>query len=226
MNPPVHVAIIMDGNGRWGLKKKNSRNYGHSKGIEVVENIISQAILKKIKYLTLYTFSTENWKRPINEINFLMDLLENYLTKEIDKLIKNKIKIKIIGNINKFPKSLKNKLNGAEKLTKHNKKIQINIALNYGSKEEIIKSIKKINIYSKIINEKNINDNLYTKGIPDPEILIRTGNTNRLSNFLLWQLSYTEIFFVKKLWPDFTKRDFNKIILKFLKVKRNFGGIK
>ena len=226
MNPPVHVAIIMDGNGRWGLKKKNSRNYGHSKGIEVVENIISQAILKKIKYLTLYTFSTENWKRPINEINFLMDLLENYLTKELDKLIKNKIKIKIIGNINKFPKSLKNKLNGAEKLTKHNKKIQINIALNYGSKEEIIKSIKKINIHSKIINEKNINDNLYTKGIPDPEILIRTGNTNRLSNFLLWQLSYTEIFFVKKLWPDFTKRDFNKIILKFLKVKRNFGGIK
>ncbi len=223
---PKHVAIIMDGNGRWGIKKKSSRNYGHSKGIKVVEKIINEAVEKNIKYLTLYTFSTENWKRPQKEINFLMRLLENYLSKELNKFIEKNIKLKIIGNINKFPLSLKKKLINAEKLTKYNNRIQINIALNYGSKEEIIKSIKKLNKLSLSINEKNIGDNLYTKNIPDPEILIRTGNRNRLSNFLLWQSSYTEIFFVKKLWPDFTKNDFSKIISKFSKVRRNFGDIK
>ena len=226
MSSPKHVAIIMDGNGRWGLKKKNSRNYGHTKGVEVVENIISEAISKKVKYLTLYTFSTENWKRPKNEIHFLINLLERYIEKELTKLIKKNIKLKIIGNLNKFPSSLKTKLIEAEKLTKSNDKIQINIALNYGSKEEIIKSIKKLNKLSIPINEKNISDNLYTAKIPDPEILIRTGNMNRLSNFLLWQLSYTEIFFVRKLWPDFKKKDFSKVISQFTKVRRNFGGIK
>ncbi len=226
MSSPKHVAIIMDGNGRWGLKKKNSRNYGHTKGVEVVENIISEAISKKVKYLTLYTFSTENWKRPKNEIHFLINLLERYIEKELTKLIKKNIKLKIIGNLNKFPSSLKTKLIKAEKLTKSNDKIQINIALNYGSKEEIIKSIKKLNKLSIPINEKNISDNLYTAKIPDPEILIRTGNMNRLSNFLLWQLSYTEIFFVRKLWPDFKKKDFSKVISQFTKVRRNFGGIK
>ncbi len=226
MNSPKHVAIIMDGNGRWGIKKKNSRNYGHSEGIKVVENIITEAIEKKVKYLTLYTFSTENWKRPKNEIQFLMVLLEKYATNEINKLFKKNIKIKIIGNINKFPNSLKIKLRKAEKLTLYNDLIQINIALNYGSKEEIIKSVKKLVKLSKPINKKTISENLYTKGIPDPELLIRTGNRNRLSNFLLWQSSYTEIFFVSKLWPDFTKNDFRKIILKFSKVRRNFGAIK
>jgi undecaprenyl diphosphate synthase len=199
MNSPTHVAIIMDGNGRWGLKRKNSRNYGHSKGISVVKNIINAAISNKIKYLTLYTFSTENWKRPNQEINFLINLLKTYIEKELGNLIKNNIKLKIIGNIKKFPKSLKIKLIRAEKLTNYNDKIQINIALNYGSKEEIVKSIKKLNKLSKPINEKNISKYLYTRGIPDPEILIRTGNRNRLSNFLLWQLSYTEIYFVSKL---------------------------
>ena len=226
MIPPMHVAIIMDGNGRWGIKKKNSRNYGHSKGIKVVENIISEAIKNKIKYLTLYTFSTENWKRPRQEIFFLINLLEKYIENELKKLIKNNIKLRIIGNIKKFPKSLKNKLIKAEQLTKNNNRIQINIALNYGSKEEIINSMRKLNASSKVISEKNISNNLYTKGIPDPEILIRTGNRNRLSNFLLWQLSYTEIFFISKLWPDFTKKDFTNIISKFVKVKRNFGAIK
>ena len=226
MIPPMHVAIIMDGNGRWGIKKKNSRNYGHSKGIKVVENIISEAIKNKIKYLTLYTFSTENWKRPRQEIFFLINLLEKYIENELKKLIKNNIKLRIIGNIKKFPKSLKYKLIKAEQLTKNNNKIQINIALNYGSKEEIINSMRKLNASSKVISEKNISNNLYTKGIPDPEILIRTGNRNRLSNFLLWQLSYTEIFFISKLWPDFTKKDFTNIISKFVKVKRNFGAIK
>ena len=226
MNFPSHVAIIMDGNGRWGIKKKNSRNFGHSKGIEVVKNIIKAAIKKKINYLTLYTFSTENWKRPNQEIKFLINLLEIYIEKEIGSLIKNNIKLKILGNLSKFSNSLKIKLKRAEKLTKKNSKIQINIALNYGSKEEIVKSIKKLNNLSKPINEKNISEHLYTKGIPDPEILIRTGNRKRLSNFLLWQLSYTEIYFVSKLWPDFTINDFNKIISNFVQVKRNFGGIK
>ena len=226
MSSPTHVAIIMDGNGRWGIKKKNSRNYGHSNGIKVVESIINAAISKKIKYLTLYTFSTENWKRPKQEVNFLIKLLETYIDKEINKMLKNNIKLKIIGNLTKFPISLKKKLNEAEKLSNRNTKIQINIALNYGSKEEIIKSVKKLSNQNKSINEKNISNNLYTKNIPDPEILIRTGNRNRLSNFLLWQLSYTEIFFVSKLWPDFNNKDFDKIISKFNKVKRNFGGIK
>ena len=226
MIPPKHVAIIMDGNGRWGLKKRKSRNYGHSVGVRTVDSIINEAIFQKIKYLTLYTFSTENWKRPKKEISFLMKLLENYINKETKNLIKKKIKLKIIGNIKKFPKSLKLKLLKTEKLTINNKKIQINIALNYGSKEEIITTIKKLNNKSLAINNKNISDNLYTANIPDPEILIRTGNRKRLSNFLLWQSSYTEIYFEKKLWPDFTKKDFKKILLSFSKVKRSFGGIK
>ena len=223
---PKHVAIIMDGNGRWGIQKKKSRNYGHSKGIEVVENIIEEAVSKKIKYLTLFTFSTENWKRPKSEIKFLISILEKYIQKELNNLIKKKIKLKIIGNLEKFPNSLKVKLRKAEKLTRLNNKIQLIIALNYGSKEEIINTVKKLNNSSIRISEKNISENLYTKNIPDPEILIRTGNRNRLSNFLLWQLSYTEIYFVSKLWPDFTRKDFSKIIKNFSKVKRNFGGIK
>ena len=225
MTIPKHVAIIMDGNGRWGIKKKNSRNFGHKNGIKVVQEIINEALKKKIEYLTLYTFSTENWKRPKKEINFLLNLLENYIENELIHLIKKKIKIKVIGNLNKFPQSLKLKLKKTEKLTNLNKKIQINIALNYGSKEEIVKSVNKIKKLKMSLNEKNITNNLYTKNIPDPEILIRTGNRFRLSNFLLWQLSYTEIFFIKKLWPEFNKKDFNNILLKFKKIRRNFGGI-
>ena len=226
MISPEHVAIIMDGNGRWGIKKKKSRNYGHTKGIDVVKNIIDEAILKKIKYLTLFTFSTENWKRPKTEIKFLINILEHYVSKELDNLIKKNIKLKVIGNLEKFPKSLIQKLRKAEKLTKLNDKIQIIIALNYGSKEEIIHTVKKLNNLSIKINEKNISENLYTKNVPDPEILIRTGNRKRLSNFLLWQISYTEIYFVNKLWPDFTRKDFSNIIKNFSKVKRNFGGVK
>ena len=226
MNPPTHVAIIMDGNGRWGMNKKNSRNYGHKVGVKVVNDIIREAIHHKIKYLTLYTFSTDNWKRPKKEISFLIKLLENYIHKELENLIKNKIKVKIIGNIKRFPNSLKLKLMQVEKLTKHNDIIQVNIALNYGSKEEIVSTIKKLYKKSLLINKKNISDNLYTANIPDPEILIRTGNRKRLSNFLLWQSSYTEIYFEKKLWPDFTIKDLKKIISNFSNVKRNFGGIK
>ena len=225
MTSPKHIAIIMDGNGRWGIKKKNSRNYGHKKGLLTVEKVIDAAIEQKVKYLTLYVFSTENWKRPINEINYLLKLLSSYISKEIKNLLKRDIKIKVIGNLKQFPKELKLKLNNVEKLTKNNKTIQINMAVNYGSKQEIIGSVKKL-IQKKLnINEKNIEKNLYTYGVPDPEILIRTGNTNRISNFLIWQMIYTEIFFIKKMWPDFTKKDFTKIINKFKKIKRNFGGL-
>ena len=222
---PKHVAIIMDGNGRWGIKKKKSRNYGHKEGIKTVQKIIIAAIENKIKFLTLYTFSTENWKRPTSEINLLFRLLENYLDKELSNILKKNIKIKIIGNINKFPLNLKMKLKYAEKVTKKNNKIQINIALNYGSREEIVYSIKKLNKFKLKINQKNISNYLYTKNIPEPEILIRTGNTNRLSNFLLWQSIYSEIFFEKKLWPDFNKKDFNNILKRFKNIHRNFGGL-
>ena len=225
MNPPNHVAIIMDGNGRWGFKKKNSRNYGHKKGIETVKKIIDIAIEQKIKYLTLFVFSTENWKRPLNEINYLFSLLNNYINKEIKNLQKNDIKIKILGKTNPFPQKIKSNLKKIEKLTKQNKRIQINMALNYGSREEIINAIKKINKRSYEINERNIEKFLYTSGIPDPEILIRTGNTKRVSNFLIWQSIYTEIFFVKKMWPDFEKKDFKKILKDYMKINRNFGGL-
>jgi undecaprenyl diphosphate synthase len=226
MNPIKHVAIIMDGNGRWGIKHKGSRNFGHKAGLSTVETIIKETINQKINHLTLYTFSTENWKRPKKEIFFLFSLLENFLLKKIDNLIKNKIKLKIIGNKNKLSNKLQKILNESEKKTSKFKKLTINLALNYGSKEEIINAIKIINKNKKQVNEKNIVNNLYTKNIPNPDILIRTGNTHRLSNFLLWQAAYAEIFFEKKLWPDFKKNDYRKIINKFRLLKRNFGAIK
>ena len=225
MNPPKHVAIIMDGNGRWGLKKRKSRNYGHKKGLSTVEQIIDASIKKKIKFLTLFVFSTENWKRPSNEINYLFKLLNTYIDKEIDNLKKKNIKINVIGDVKPFPLNLKKKILKIQRLTRFNSKIQINMALNYGSRDEIIYTVKKLNKNNISITEKNINKNLYTKEIPDPEILIRTGNTNRVSNFLIWQSIYSEIFFLKKMWPDFTKNDFYKIINKFTKINRNFGGL-
>ena len=225
MISPKHVAIIMDGNGRWGLKRKRSRNYGHKKGIETVEKIIDEAVKLKIKYLTLFVFSTENWKRPRNEINYLFKLLNLYIKREINNLIKKNIKIKTIGNIKSFPTNLKLNIKKVETLTRHNDNIQINMALNYGSRQEIVEAVNRLKKKSMIINEKNIQKNLYTKNIPDPEILIRTGNTNRISNFLIWQSIYTEIFFIKKMWPEFTKDDFRRIIIKYKKIQRNFGGL-
>jgi len=225
MNPIKHVAIIMDGNGRWGIKHKNSRNLGHREGLNTVEDIIKESIKHKIKYLTLYTFSTENWRRPKKEILFLFTLLENFLLKKIGELIKNGIRLKIIGDKKKFSKKLQNLLFKSEKDTSKNNKLQINLALNYGSKDEIIDAIKLSLKTKKKITKKNIENNLYTKNIPNPDILIRTGNTNRLSNFLLWQLAYTEIFFEKKLWPDFKKNDYKRILRKFKSLKRNFGAI-
>ena len=224
MNPLNHVAIIMDGNGRWGLKYKNSRNSGHREGLKIVEKVIKISIQKKISYLTLFAFSTENWKRPKNEINHLFKLLENYLSKKIKEFNKNQIKLKIIGE-KKFSKKLNSLLNESEKKTKNNSKLQINLALNYGSKKEIVNAIKILNKKNKKITENNITDTLYTKNIPDPDLLIRTGNTKRLSNFLLWQLSYSEIFFSKKLWPDFNEKDFLNIIKQYQSIRRNFGSV-
>ena len=225
MNPLNHVAIIMDGNGRWGLKYKNSRNSGHKEGLKTVEKIIKETIKNKIKFLTLFAFSTENWKRPKNEIKFLFKLLDNFIDNKIGEFKKNNIRLKIIGDISSFNKKLKKKLIDSEKKTLKNKKLQVNLALNYGSKNELVKAFKELNKRKIKINLKNLEKNLYTSGIPDPDILIRTGNTHRLSNFLLWQLAYTEIFFEKKLWPDFNEKDYTKIITKYKKTKRNYGNI-
>ena len=224
MNPLNHVAIIMDGNGRWGLRHKNSRNQGHKAGLNTVEKIIQESVRQKIKHLTLYAFSTENWNRPKNEINYLFSLLENFLSKKIDELNKQNIKLNIIG-IKKFSKKLNKLLNYSEKKTSKNTRLQINLALNYGSKFEILNAIKKLSINKDKINEKNLSKYLLTKNIPDPELLIRTGDKKRLSNFLLWQLAYAEIFFEKKLWPDFDEKDYIKIIKKYKRIKRNFGNI-
>ena len=224
MNPLNHVAIIMDGNGRWGLKNKKSRNIGHRQGLKTIENIVDVSIKNKIKFITLFVFSLDNLKRPKKEINYLFNLLTTFLEKKIDQLNNQNIKLKIIGKKN-FSIKLNKLLKFSEDLTKENKTLQINLALNYSSKSEIIDSIKKIVKKKLMINEDNLSNNLYTKNIPDPEILIRTGNTHRLSNFLLWQLSYTEIFFEKMYWPDFTKNDFNRIIKNYKKIKRNFGAI-
>ena len=225
MKPVNHVAIIMDGNGRWGIKNKNNRNLGHKQGLVTLEKIVKKTIKSDIKFLTLFTFSTENWKRPKKEIIYLFSLLNTFLSKKIDEFHNQNIKIKFIGTLKKLNNSLINKILYAEKLTKFNKGLQINVALNYGSKDEIINSIKILKKKKLFFSIKNIENNLYTKNIPDPEILIRTGNTKRLSNFLLWQLSYTEIFFEKKLWPDFNEKDFDRILRSYQNITRNFGAI-
>ena len=224
MNSIKHVAIIMDGNGRWGLKHKKSRNLGHKEGLKTVEKIIKTTIKNNIKYLTLYAFSTENWKRPKKEINFLFNLLENFLLNKISDLNKQNIKLKIIGKKN-FSKKINILLDKSEKRTFKNKKLQINLALNYGSKSELVHSFNLIKSKKEKINEKNVSKYLFTTNIPDPDLLIRTGNTHRLSNFLLWQVAYSEIFFEKKLWPDFNENDYNRILSKFKKTKRNYGNI-
>ena len=225
MNPVNHIAIIMDGNGRWALNRRKSRNYGHQQGLRTIEKIVDYSIKKKISYLTLFTFSSENWKRPRKEVNFLFKLLENYFKKNLLKVIRNGIKIKIIGNKFKLASNLKKIIKLAENKTKKNKKISLQLALNYGSKDEIINSLKNIIKKKQKITTKNFEQNLYTAGFPDPDILIRTGGKKRLSNFLLWQMAYTEIFFIDKMWPDFNKNDFKKILNKFKKIQRNFGKV-
>ena len=223
MNPIKHMAIIMDGNGRWGLKHKKSRNLGHKEGLKTVEMVIRYCVKNQIKFLTLYAFSTENWKRPLKERNYLFNLLEIYLKQKLEKIDKEKIRIKILGEKN-FSKKLNKLLNFAENKTMRNTKLQINLALNYGSKKELVYAFNKLKKKTKV-SENDINNSLYTKNITDPEVLIRTGNTQRLSNFLLWQVAYAEIFFEKKLWPEFATKDLNKIMKKFSNIKRNFGNI-
>jgi len=224
MNPLLHVAIIMDGNGRWGIKNKKFRNAGHREGLKVVENIIKQSIKKKISYLTLYAFSTENWNRPKNEISYLFKLLEEFLVNKINDLTQKGICFKSIGE-KRFGYRINKLLKNAEAITSNNNKLYLNLALNYGSKKEILNSFKSIIKKKEKLNLSNIRKNLYTSNMPDPDILIRTGNTTRLSNFLLWQLAYSEIYFVKKLWPDFTTHDYSKIIKKFKITQRNYGKI-
>ena len=223
MNKLSHVAFIMDGNGRWGKKKNNNRNSGHFAGVQTVKKIVEASIKLKIPTVTFFVFSTENWKRPKTEINFLFNLVNSYFKSERKNVIKNEIKINIIGELNKLPNKLKFVLKETVKKTKKNKKILVNLALNYGSKKELINTFKKIKV--KKITENYVKNNLYTKNIPDPDILIRTGGKKRLSNFMLWQLAYSELYFLDKLWPDFKPQDLNKILKHFYKTKRNFGGI-
>jgi undecaprenyl diphosphate synthase len=225
MNKINHVAIIMDGNGRWALKRNKPRNFGHQEGLKNISSLIHFAKKNKIKFLTLFVFSLDNWKRSKKEVNFLFNLLEKFLDKNIDKLIKKKIKIKSIGERKKLSKKLINKIKKVEKLSSINYDITVNLAFNYSSKIEIIESFKKSIKQKKRISVDSIKNNLYTKNIPDPELLIRTGGQNRLSDFMLWQMSYTELFFLKKLWPDFNANDFKKILNEYRKIKRNFGSI-
>ena len=222
MNTLSHVAFIMDGNGRWGKKKGKNRNYGHLKGVETVKKIVKASIKIKIPMLTFYVFSSENWKRPKSEINYLFNLIKIYFLKEIKNIQKQGIRLNILGEKEKLSSEIRNVFKKSVSISKNNKKIVVNLAINYGSKNEILLAFKKI---KKKINIKNLEKNLYTKQMPFPDILIRTGGYQRLSNFMLWQLAYTELFFLKKLWPDFTSADFMRIINKYRKIKRNFGKI-
>jgi undecaprenyl diphosphate synthase len=222
MNKLNHIAFIMDGNGRWGKKKNKGRNFGHLRGVETVKKVVNSSIKSNIPYVTFYVFSSENWKRPKKEIDFLFKLIKNYFTQEIESIIKQGIKINILGEMNKLPIDIKTTLKKTINLTKLNKKINVNLAINYGAKNEILNAFKK---NKKKLNIKNIENNLYTKNIPNPDILIRTGGHQRLSNFMLWQLAYAELFFLNKLWPDFNSKDLSKIISKYIISKRNFGAI-
>ena len=222
MNKLNHVAFIMDGNGRWGKKRGKGRNFGHVKGVDVVKKIIKNSIKLKIPILSFYVFSTENWKRPKSEINFLFKLINNYFSKEINKIVKQKIKLRILGNLKTLPSNVKSIIKKITLMTISNKKITVNLAINYGSRNEILQAINKI---KKKINKKNLEQNLFTKGLPNPDILIRTGGYKRLSNFMLWQLAYSEIFFLDKLWPDFNSKDLRKIIYEYKKIKRNYGAL-
>ena len=219
-----HVAFIMDGNGRWGLKHKNNRNLGHLEGVNTVKKIVDASIKLKIPIVTFYVFSSENWSRPIKEIKYLFKLIHSYFESELKNIIKNNIKITILGRNKKLPPKIKQILNKITKLTKNNKKIIVNLAINYGSKNELIDSLRKIKLNKLNITENLINKFLYTR-LPFPDILIRTGGQKRLSNFMLWQLAYTELFFLEKLWPDFNKNDLKTILNKYSKIKRNFGAI-
>jgi undecaprenyl diphosphate synthase len=225
MNCLSHIAIIMDGNGRWALQRSKNRNFGHKQGLKNINPIINFCKIKKIKFLTLFVFSIDNWKRSKDEVSYLFELLEVFLKKHEKDLIKDKIRVNFIGEKKGLSKTFLKKIKKIEEKTSINYEITVNIAFNYSSQMEIVSAVKEIvKRKEKRITTQVISEQLYTKKTPDPEILIRTGGLSRISNFLLWQISYTEIFFIKKLWPDFTVSDLNKIFLKYSKIKRNFGN--
>ena len=225
---PEHVAIIMDGNNRWTKKHKLKGFAGHEKGIDSIQNAVDTAKLFNIKFLTLFSFSSENWSRPKKEVKFLMNLLRKYLSNKIDKLMKDNVSIKMIGEKKRLPKDIVKKINNYQKLTQKNNGLNLIFALNYGSRNEIIISVRKIiNKFIKkkfFINEKSISSNLFTKNIPDPDLLIRTSGEKRLSNFLLWQLAYTELVFLDVLWPDFKKKHFLEALNQYSKRVRRYGS--
>ncbi|MDA7715275.1 polyprenyl diphosphate synthase [Pelagibacteraceae bacterium] len=222
MNKLNHIAFIMDGNGRWGKKKGKGRNFGHLKGVETVKKIVRASIKLNIPIISFYVFSSENWKRPKIERSYLFKLIKNYFSKELKNIITQNIKINILGEMKKLPSDLKSSLKKTIALTHKNKKIIVNLAINYGSKTEIFEALKKTR---KNLTMKNFEKNLYTKNMPNPDILVRTGGYQRLSNFLLWQLAYAEFFFLKKLWPDFNSNDLFNIIKKYKNIRRNYGNI-
>lgn len=231
-NLPEHIAIIMDGNGRWATKRFLPRTAGHREGVKRVREIVKECGNLGIKYLTLYAFSTENWKRPEEEVSYLMKLLVEFLSKEVNTLHKNNVKINVIGDLSRLEQNIVKQIENAKKLTQNNNKLILNIALNYGSRDEIKKAVIKIiddvlndNLSKDDIDENTIKDYLYTHDQPDPSLLIRTSGELRLSNFLLYQLAYTEFWFTDINWPDFSKEYLYKAILDYQNRKRRFGGI-
>ncbi len=223
---PRHIAIIMDGNGRWAKKKSLPRVFGHKQGVKTVKSVVKAADSLGIKVLTLYAFSTENWKRPQTEIKALFSLLLQFLKKELKELHANGVKLRILGDISKFPDNIQKEIEKVRGLTAENKGLELNIALNYGSRQEIIRAFGKIAEKGiKNPTEEDISEYLYTAGQPDPDLLIRTSGEMRISNFLLWQIAYSEIYVTEKLWPDFSKKDLEDAVTDYQKRERRFGGI-
>ena len=223
---PKHIAIIMDGNGRWAKKKFLPRIIGHTNGVKTVKEIVQCARELNIKVLTLYAFSTENWIRPKDEVTGIMNLLKTHLKSELETMLSNKISFNVLGDISKFSKDLQDEIINVMEKTKNNKEMTLNVALNYGARQELVRAFKLLQ-EKKVtdITEQDITDNLYTKGMPDPDLLIRTSGEMRISNFLLWQIAYSEIYITDVLWPDFTKEEFYKAIIEYQKRERRFGGI-
>ena len=229
---PTHVAIIMDGNGRWAKKRNMPRVKGHYEGMQTVKKITKYASKLGIQYLTLYAFSTENWARPKEEVNYLMDLPEKMFTSFMPELMENNVKVEVIGVVEKLPESTRKAVEDAIEQTKNNTGLKLVFALNYGSKDEIVTAVKRIaqgaanNEYKvEEIDEQLISDNLFTKDTPDPDLLIRTSGEQRISNFLLWQIAYSEFIFTKVAWPDFVEEEFYKALLEYQSRDRRFGGL-
>lgn len=233
MNVPQHVAIILDGNGRWAKKRGMPRNYGHAQGAKNVEKICEESWRMGIKYLTVYAFSTENWNRPQNEVDALMKLLRNYMKTCLKTAAQNDMKVRVIGDITRLDEDIQKRIFELEEATKDNGGLNFQIAINYGSRDEMIRAMKKLSddcmkgsVKAEDITEELFSDYLDTKGIPDPDLLIRTSGELRLSNFLLWQLAYAEFYFTDVPWPDFTKEELEKAVVQYNSRDRRYGGVK